>query len=263
MNEIIPNDWSELQEALFSNSHYMTDLGRYRSPYAFRGVSDKKYKLETSLIRLNNPYDVEESLLRNFEKYTRFHSEADYIWELLAIAQHHGLPTRLLDWTFSPFITLHFATEDPNPDIDGIVWCLDIPELNKNLPPELKEILVKNDNAFAFTIKMLFGSGIDLEKFDSLIGNVTNEYAIIFEPPSIDERIINQYGVFSVMSDKTLSLNVLLDKNPKLYKKIIIQGKLKWEIRDKLDQANINERTIYPGLDGISKWLKRYYSPRQ
>jgi len=44
-------------------------------------------------------------------------------------------------------------------------------------------------------------------------------------------------------------------------RKIIIPASLKWEVRDKLDQANINERVLFPGLDGLSRWLKRHYSP--
>lgn len=54
-----------------------------------------------------------------------------------------------------------------------------------------------------------------------------------------------------------------LKARPNLYRKIIIPGELKWEVRDKLDQANITERVLFPGLDGLSSWLKRHYSQRR
>jgi len=58
------------------------------------------------------------------------------------------------------------------------------------------------------------------------------------------------------------TLAVALAQHPDLCYKVIIPVKLKWEVRDKLDQANINERTLYPGLDGLCMWLRRYYGPR-
>ncbi|HDI59682.1 MAG TPA: FRG domain-containing protein, partial [Desulfobacteraceae bacterium] len=50
---------------------------------------------------------------------------------------------------------------------------------------------------------------------------------------------------------------------PRICRRIVIPAALKWEIRDKLDQAGITERVLFPGLDGLSCWLKRHYSPRR
>jgi hypothetical protein len=78
----------------------------------------------------------------------------------------------------------------------------------------------------------------------------------------LDDRIVNQYALFSMMSNPATDLDQWLTDHPELYRRIIIPHSLKWEVRDKLDQANITERVLFPGLDGLSRWLKRHYSPR-
>ena len=88
-------------------------------------------------------------------------------------------------------------------------------------------------------------------------------FLVFLEPPSLDERIVNQFALFSLPSNPRMSLETLLERREDSHQKIIIPAKLKWEIRDKLDQANITERVLFPGLDGLSQWLKRYFTPRK
>lgn len=110
----------------------------------------------------------------------------------------------------------------------------------------------------AFTVEMLFDVCKTLHEFDQL---ATEDFALLFEPPSIDDRIVNQYALHSVVSNPKKTFDDFLKEYPQTYQKIIIPKELKWEIRDKLDQANVTERVLFPGLDGLSKWLARHYSP--
>lgn len=91
----------------------------------------------------------------------------------------------------------------------------------------------------------------------------TEDFVLFFEPPSVESRIVNQFALFSVMSRPTASLDDWLARHPPLWRKIVIPAALKWEVRDKLDQANITERVLFPGLDGLSAWLRRSYLPKK
>lgn len=83
---------------------------------------------------------------------------------------------------------------------------------------------------------------------------------LFFEPPSIDQRVVNQFALFSVMPNPVRVVDDWLLRFPKLSRKIVIPAALKREVRDKLDQANITERVLFPGLDGLTRWLKRHYT---
>lgn len=229
---------------------------------AFRGLSDVSYRLETTLIRLGGDYaPLERHLLRNFKKYAHKRVvERDSLWHWLSVAQHYGLPTRILDWTYSPLIAMHFATANIDKyNLDGVIWAVNYARAHELLPANLKS-RIEQEGANVLTVELLNEEIASLTELDALPGD---RVAIFFEPPAIDDRIVNQYAFCSVMSSPCTVLDEWLLSNPDLARKIIIPAELKWEIRDKLDQSNINERVLFPGLDGMSRWLKRHYSPRK
>ena len=160
METVTVSSWSDLQEVLFADS-WVPEIGRYRSRYAFRGLSDVDYPLETTLMRLGGGYALlERHLLRNFRKYAhRRVVERDSVWNWLSVAQHYGLPTRLLDWTYSPFAALHFATAHIDKiHCDGVIWGVNYIETHRRAPDLLRERLAL-EGANVFTVEMLAETG--------------------------------------------------------------------------------------------------------
>jgi hypothetical protein len=264
VESVRPRSWPELIERLYDGS-WNPDLQRFRSPYAFRGLSSIDHVLSHGLVRLSaglaDIHRLESSILRAFRKYATEHTPrgVDSIWHWLAVAQHHGLPTRLVDWTYSPLVALHFATADPAEYAqDGIVWCMNFVEANTLLPKRLKAIL-EEESSYTFTVEML-SEFPTLRSFDAL---ARDPFVVFIEPPSLDARILNQFALFSLMPSPATRLDEWLNGHPHLCRRVIVPAELKWEVRDKLDQANINERTLFPGLDGLSRWLERYYLPKK
>lgn len=256
--DIIVQNWQELQVALFQDS-WDKNINRYRSSYLYRGLWNKNFDLKTSLIRLGGAYDrLEPHILRNFRKYAHNNpSPGNSVWNWLAVAQHHGLPTRLLDWTYSPYVALHFATAHlGHYDKDAAIWCVNYVKSTQYLPKKLQEAIY-NEGSNVFTPDVLEPVCASLKELASL---QEEAFVLFLEPPSLDARIVHQFALFSMMSTPHAILSQWLQNHSELYFRIIIPASLKWEIRDKLDQANITERVLFPGLAGLSQWLKRHYT---
>jgi FRG domain-containing protein len=259
MDEIRVSTWTELHEELFAGAWH-EQARRHRSDYAFRGRGDAAQDLSTSLARLGRTApELETHMLRAFRKYAASDAvPVDSEWNWLALGQHHGLPTRLLDWTYSPYVALHFATATPDYyDRDAVVWMVDYVRAHELVPKPLRDAL-DAEGANVFTTEMLAEVAGGLDGLPD-----QGDYVLFVEPPSFDERIVNQYALFSLMSDPERNLAEWIDDHPELGRKIVLPAELKWEVRDKLDQANITERVLFPGLDGVSRWLARYYAPRE
>ena len=260
MTETRADSWRELHDWLFECA-WNDNLQRYRSTFCFRGAGRAGHGQRTSLERLGGDFAAKEPhLIRNFRKYGRRSLVGeDSIWNWLSLAKHHGLPTRLLDWTFSPYVALHFATASLYDfDADGEIIAVDYSQVHKLLPEKLLRLLT-DEEADVFTVELLNSVATSTRELQRL----TREPFLLFlEPPSLDERIVTQAALFSLMSDARLSLEEWLNQHDELHRRIVIPASLKWEIRDKLDQANINERVLFPGLDGLSAYLMRYYSER-
>lgn len=251
------SSWRELDDAICEASHPRSG-GHAHSPLVFRGLARSDYSHVSSLSRLNGNYAaLERHLVRNFRKYAHRADPGRTVWDWLALGQHHGLPTRLLDWTFSPLVALHFATASW-PEDDGALLAVDCERAHRLLPDPLREEL-QREGALVFTTEMLARVAGDLDGFDRLGGD--RPFLAFFEPPSLDERVVNQSSVLSAPSSPGYQVQEWLGRHPGLWRGWLLPAEVKAEIRDRLDQAGVTERVLLPGLDGLAAWLRRYYTP--
>lgn len=259
MSSVVEINTIEEVSRLILDQDYNPEINRLRSHYLFRGMPDANFPMVTSLQRncKQKQRILEPSILKSFARYASI--SEDSVWEQMTIGQHHGLPTRLLDWSHSALIALHFATsENDMADTaarDGVVWRIDARELAQGLPKEYKAILDR-ENTFIFSVDTLSEVAPTLEEYDR---EMAGKAMVMVEPPSVDQRIINQYAYFSPVPMGIERVDDFLEKNTKNTVKYVISREIRWDIRDLLDQFNISERIIYPGLDGLSRWIGRHY----
>ena len=247
------------------------ETGRWRDSGVYRGAARAEWPLFTSLDRLGGaeqPHtkrELEPHVLRNFIRYSRPHvsSPPPSEWEMLVAAQHHGVPTRLLDWTYSPLVAAHFATARQSlTHGDRAVWRLDwkcvhrafgLPELALLLE-DVERMLGERDAPC--TPWMLF------ERAQGKDAEAQRAFACMIEPPSLDARIVAQSAVFTLTSDTACPFDAFLERHGlagALTKYVIPEAEVA-RLRDQLDLVGMDERRLFPDLDGVAARIRRYYS---
>lgn len=249
-------------------------------PWGYRGLAKSTYDLRPSLFRSLIDFtstsetnrqarafrNLENMLLEKFKAYARphlaFEPNSNLAW--LALGQHHGLPTRLLDWTENPLVALFFALKDESAE-NAVVWACLTPY-----------VLRENENTLDALDVDLVGEDRTDEEREFLTSQKLNKSLYRYHPSHTTNRITAQQGFFTIQSflkcmgdGNTLSLEEQfgLDLDPAMvsgmeepggpwFKKYIILPEHKTSIQRQLDVLGMNHYAIFPDLEGIAKKLR-------
>ncbi len=267
--------------------------------WAFRGVRKSNYRLKSRLDRIIedrskfgsahdysriNKQVAEEYLLSQFKRAAHHFIEGSMvpkdndILEWLALMQHYGTPTRLLDFTRSPYVACFFALEElakNTPDVtekeeaaeketkkrkvpvieDCSIWAVDTLWLIEKSFPRIAE------NLLGYTANSLLDSKFMAKKFDTLLVKYRKPLVLPVVPPRSNPRLLVQQGLFLCSSlvegdfqDNLKSYQGNKDMYKHVYK-IIIEGRIRTEVLSELRLMNISRASLFPGLEGYAASL--------
>jgi hypothetical protein len=248
----------EIKIASISDLTSIISRKHYRK-WIYRGQSDSSWELESSLHRAFEYAEYLHSFGKTKTKFNRQKHEAVMIDKFkcnshlyldhlpkeedtlswVSLMQHHGAPTRLLDFTFSPYVALYFALELGRND--AAIYCLNYDKLKAEDTIYFNgDLSVANSNI------------AQLKDADDL-------HLLAFEPRFSNKRLLAQQGLFvapstlAVSHEKIISEYNLPEND---FLKIIIPAKLRYTGLRQLSHMNINSSNIYPGLDGYCQSMR-------
>jgi len=224
--------------------------------WLFRGVSRTSWELLPSIARQR--YYVDYSEFDEIETFNLFKARARRClsatpqndWEWLALAQHHQLPTRLLDWSESPLVAAFFAT---------LGWNGGLPRLSESgqgTPGTLDQLLTRNPAPnLSMEDSVVYVAHLD-DAFD-IADEDTNPFEVtkveFFQPTHVTPRLHSQLGAFSIHPDPTIPYT-----GPNL-SRIVIPGEERLNFQITLDTLGFSRSTMFPDIDGLAQQLAWRY----
>lgn len=236
--------------------------------WLFRGQTNSEWGLETTLERLARRFSIDFSELSKIERgiVRKFQREASlYIctppkkkdkMQWLSLMQHHGSPTRLLDWTYSFFVAAYFAFDSAKPESHCAIWMIDYEWLRE-----------RNKESVSDDIRFLIEEDEDLKKSKTVKGildnSPPNSTVCRINPFHLNERLVLQQGTFLAPGDVTKSFMdnfyglCSSGNSQEHFVKLILHNDLSFmkEAISELHRMNINRSTLFPGIDGFANSL--------
>lgn len=236
--------------------------------WIFRGVKDSQWGFSTSFERAIKSFDIDtrrhtaqqlegglvKRFIRQSHHYLEHLPEEVNVLEWLALMQHYGAPTRLLDWTHSMFVALFFALEQAEGEC--AVWALDHGWVNQTA-----ELILPQDGRDALSADRHVRKK---ETFDKVFLRQP-PLALVFsiKPYRFNDRLVIQQGTFLCPGDVSIpfedNLAALLSRSstPTKLIQLIIQDRaaLRKEFLINLNRMNMNAATLFPGLAGFAQSL--------
>jgi hypothetical protein len=229
---------------------------RHHHPLFYRGHANAEWHLLPSIGRIEWMAGIQGAFVEHnayYEFITRAGSllpEGVSSWNVAFAMQHHGLPTRLLDWSDTFAVAVHFALGLPRNDssaIDSAIWILDPTVLNRQT--------IKMSGIFHPTELEADYSELFVSRTKTLPGGLAAILPLRHHP-----RVFSQRGAFTVHADLAKPLETLY---PSAVKKVLLPASARAGARLFLELAGISEFSLFPDLDGLARELSsREFRPR-